>query len=124
MNARHISAIMLLCILVLFTNINCMINHEGVVIRENTQANILHYRIGVANIWERDLPDDQGRIKSQMSATVAIFNTQTEESREEKVRVGSLITLDAGHQYRVLKIDEGDGEIGSITIQLLSKVKN
>ena len=86
-------------------------------IRETAQAEISGHLVGVGNIWERELPDDQGRIALRLSASLAIQDLASQQERSEKVAVGSVISL-GGDRYSVVNLKEGQSEPGSITLRL------
>lgn len=89
---------------------------DELTIRETTQAAIGDHFVGVGNIWERDLPDDAGVIAPRLSAHVFVAEQTSSDSQRHTVTVGS--TLPVGNaEYRVINIDEGHGELGSVTVR-------
>jgi hypothetical protein len=91
-------------------------NSEEMTIRETTQPTISGHLVGVSNIWERDLPDRQGVIASRLSATLTILDIATQQTRVEKVFVGSVLSLGAD-SYCVVNVDPGKSAPGAITLR-------
>ncbi|HLO86231.1 MAG TPA: hypothetical protein VK203_14655 [Nostocaceae cyanobacterium] len=89
---------------------------DEITIQENTQAKISNYFVGVGNIWEREQPDAQGVIAPRMSATLAISELNSEQTRHEEVFVGSLISL-GSDRYCVVNVDEGNSTPGTLTMR-------
>jgi hypothetical protein len=96
-----------------------MVENGETVIQESTQPKIGNYLVGVANIWERDLPDDNGVVASRVSASVTVFDPTTNESHREFVVVGSTLLI-GNDRYRVVHIDEGHSDLGAITVSRIA----
>jgi hypothetical protein len=92
---------------------------DRITILENAQAIISGLAVGVANIWESDLPDDSGVITSRMSATLSIEEQGKDLRRHERVRTGSVFSV-GGDRYHVVDVDEGTSSGGSVTLRKLS----
>jgi hypothetical protein len=88
-------------------------------IRETTQTEISGHLVGVGNIWERELPDEDGVIAPRLSATLSIFNLASQEERSEKVFAGKVVILGAD-RYEVVRVEEGETQPGSITLRQLT----
>jgi hypothetical protein len=87
-----------------------------ITIRETAQAEISGHLVGVGNIWERELPDNEGVIALRLSASISILEIASQQERSEKVSAGSVISLGAD-QYSVVGLEEGQSEPGSITLR-------
>ena len=97
-----------------------MTSDSDIIIIETTQLKMFHYLVGVSNIWERELPDQQGVIKPRLSANINIFDLDSKESREQEVFSESIIALE-GQNYRVVNVNDGTHtRPGSITLQKMS----
>lgn len=94
-----------------------MVDNE-LTIRETTQPALSGYWVGVGNIWERDLPDEQGIVAPRLSAALAIHDPASGQTRHEKVFAGSILTLGAD-RYLVVSVEEGDAIPGAITLRRL-----
>jgi hypothetical protein len=92
---------------------------EEMTIRETTQPRIANHLVGVGNIWERELPDEEGVVASRLSASVSITNPNTRETRQQFVFVGSTLSL-GQERYLVVDIDEGDSELGAIKVRRIA----
>ena len=87
---------------------------------------VIHYAVGnmpgavpnTANIWERDLADDQGVIASRLSANLSIQDLASKQTRVEKVFAGSVLTLGTD-RYCVVNVEEGESAPGSISLHKL-----
>jgi len=88
-------------------------------LRETTMPTLSERRVGISNIFERDLPDDKGVVASRLSALLTIHDPKTKESRKEKVIVGSMVSIGAD-RYCVVDIEEGKTEPGSISVRKLA----
>ena len=84
---------------------------ESLTIQENTQATIDDVRIGVANVWEDDYPDENGAKKKGMTALLAIF-VRDDSARNQKVRVHP------GQKVDVSKIHIEVKAVGSDFVEL------
>ena len=91
----------------------------SITIVETTVGDLSHYRLGVADIWVRELPDEQGKIEPRLSASLSVFDENTKEETDHEVFVGSIIHLDDGN-YQVTDMDEGSSTPGSLTLQKIS----
>ena len=92
---------------------------DELTIKETTQAAIGDRLVAVANIWERDLPDDAGVVASRLSASVFIADRTTNDSQRHTVAAGSTLRVGDAH-YRVIDIEEGGGGLGSITLRKIT----
>jgi hypothetical protein len=92
------------------------VSDDELTIRETTQPAIGNRLVGVANIWERDLPDDAGAVGSRLSASVTIVDPATGDMQQRMVVVGNTLDLGDG-RYRIVNIDEGGGDLGAITLR-------
>ncbi|BAZ32087.1 hypothetical protein NIES4074_45890 [Cylindrospermum sp. NIES-4074] len=100
-----------------------------ITIKESTQPTISGHLVGVSNIWERELPDDQGAIASggrfaiapRMSASLSIQDIASEQTRAEKVFAGSVLSLGAD-RYCVVNVEEGNSTPGMITLRKIMAV--
>jgi hypothetical protein len=91
---------------------------DELTIRETTQPTISGHLVGVGNIWERELPDDQGVLEPRLSARLSIQNLTSQETRVEQVFAGSVIMLGAD-RYCVVNVEEGESAPGAITLRKL-----
>lgn len=91
---------------------------DEITIRETTQPTLSDHLIGVSNIWERELADPTGVIKSRLSASLSISNLASKQIRIEKVFAGSVISLGID-RYCVASVEEGKSTPGSITLRKL-----
>jgi hypothetical protein len=91
---------------------------DKMTIRETTQLTISGHLVGVGNIWERDLADDQGVIASRLSANLSIQDLASKQTRVEKVFAGSVLTLGTD-RYCVVNVEEGESAPGSISLHKL-----
>lgn len=89
---------------------------DELTIRETTQAAIGNHFVGVANIWDRDLPDDAGVIAPRLSAHVFVSEQTSSDSQRHTVTIGSTFAV-GDAEYQLIDIDEGRGEPGSITVR-------
>jgi hypothetical protein len=96
-----------------------MADLEPIAIRESTQALISGYRVGVSNIWERDVADADGVIASRLTAQVTLTDPGLDQSRRLDVAVGSVLFL-GDDRYRVVNVVEGISAPGAIALQPLS----
>ncbi|HLO84625.1 MAG TPA: hypothetical protein VK203_06370 [Nostocaceae cyanobacterium] len=87
-----------------------------ITIGSNTVGTISNYRVGVANIWERELPNDKGVIAPRTSAILAILDPTSQQSREEMVFTGSVISL-GSDRYCVINVEYSDSSSSSITLR-------
>lgn len=88
------------------------------IIKETTQGELSHHRVGVGNIWARDFEVD-GEIISFPSAFLGILNLATGEEWQEIVHAGCIVVLGNDH-YEITAINTGDGETGSVTFALVN----
>jgi hypothetical protein len=88
-------------------------------IRETTVATLSQRSVGVANIFERKLPDESGAVAPRMSAKVSIMSEEAGEDRDETVIAGSVITIGAD-RYCVVEVQPGAGAPGHITVERLA----
>lgn len=95
-------------------------NTSDLTIHETTQPTISGHLVGVGNIWERDLPDDQGIIAARLSANLSIQDLASQRTWSEKVYAGSIVSLGAD-RYCVIDVEEGDSQPGWI---VLRKIQN
>ncbi len=88
-------------------------------IGETTQATLSGHRVGVSNIWERDLPDADGNVAPRMSATLSITEVATgKETPDFQVSAGSVVTLGAD-RYCVVRVEAAPDEPGDIYLRKL-----
>lgn len=114
---KFLISTMIAFIMRLFIITNDMEMNQTIVITETTQASILHYWVGVSNIWARDLPNLKGVIASRLSANVTIFDLNTKKDHNQKVFTGSVLLLDT-QKYQIVDVTESNGStLGSITLQ-------
>ncbi len=92
---------------------------EMVMIQETTQVEIAGHEIGAGNIWERDLPDAQGRVVSQMSARLAIHDLASGAQRVEAVAVGSELAL-GGQTWCVALVEPATSGRGRVGLRRMS----
>lgn len=88
-------------------------------LRQTTQTELSERRVGVANILERDLPDEHGVVASRMSALLNVHDPKTGESVKEKVFVGSVVSIGAD-RYCVVSVEQGKASPGSISLRKLA----
>lgn len=93
-------------------------SEELITIRETTVWTAANLRVGVSNIWEREISDEAGRVESRMSANVSIFDPATDEKRSQKVFAGSILTVGT-ERYCVIKVEKGKSSPGSIALRKL-----
>jgi hypothetical protein len=92
---------------------------DEITITETTVAKISGYRVGVGNVWERQLKDDQGVTALRMSASMAIFDPDSGQEYERKVFAGNTVSLGTD-RYLVVKVHEGASGLGSITLRKIT----
>lgn len=92
--------------------------YDDLTIRETAQPALSGYWVGVGNIWERELPDEQGIIAPRLSASLMIRDPASGQTRHEKVFTGNILTLGAD-RYLVVSVEEGDAAPGAIVLRRL-----
>lgn len=95
------------------------VTDSDIFIRETTQPTLSGHAVGVSNIWERELPDAQGRVTSRPAAQLSILDEATRQARTEFVAAGDVLTLGAD-RYQVVSVSEGRGAPGSIVLRSLA----
>jgi len=88
-------------------------------LRETTNPTLSEYDVGIGNIYERDLPDENGVVAPRLSAVLVIHNPTTGEIRRETVVVGSTVVIGAD-RYCVVKLEEGQTSPGWVSVSKLS----
>lgn len=91
-------------------------------IRETTQRELSKHLVGVSNIWERELPDDQGVIARRMAAQLTIYNIASEESRVEDVFAGRVISVGTDRYY-VVDVEYSQSSYGSVILRKIESKK-
>jgi len=76
-------------------------------------------RIGIANILERELPDESGVVALRMSALLNIHDPETGTSIKEKVFAGSMVSIGVD-RYCVVKVEQGTTSPGWVTVRKLA----
>jgi hypothetical protein len=89
---------------------------DEITIRETAQPILSDHLVGVSNIWERELADTTGVIKSRLSASLSISNLTSKQIRIEKVFAGSAISI-GSDRYCVASVQEGNLTPGSIALR-------
>jgi len=76
------------------------------------------YRLGVGNIWERDIAGPDGVVARRPAAMVSIWTDATDAGGERHLTVvpGSEVVL-GDETYRVIEVDNPPGKPGSIRLQ-------
>jgi hypothetical protein len=88
-------------------------------LRESTSPTVSDRRVGISNIYERDLPDAQGTVAPRLSAVLVIFDMATNETRRETVIEGSEVAIGAD-RYCVVGLEKGTTSPGSVSIRKLA----
>lgn len=88
-------------------------------VRETTQQQIANHRVGVSNIFERELADASGTVAPRVSAQLVITSPGTPDVRRELVHAGSIVQL-GSERYCVVAIEEGTSAPGSLTFEKLA----
>lgn len=88
-------------------------------LRETTSSTLSDRQVGIGNIYERELPDKHGVVATRMSAAMAVHDPATNVSLSELVTVGDVVGIGAD-KYCVVAIDEGNDQLGSITLRKVS----
>jgi hypothetical protein len=91
-------------------------SNDEVTIQETTQPTISGHRVGVGNIWERDLPDATGAVAPRVSAGLWILDIASDQERYQEVFAGSVLLLGAD-RYCVVKVEQGVSALGAITLR-------
>jgi hypothetical protein len=91
---------------------------QRLTIRETTQPEISNHAVGVANIFERELPDAAGVVARRLSAQLVISASGSQDVRRETVYAGSVIVLGAD-RYCVVDLEEGTTGPGALTLEKL-----
>jgi hypothetical protein len=92
---------------------------ERLNIRETTQPEISNHLVGVANIFERELPDASGTVARRVSAQLVISAPGSDDIRRETVYAGSIVSI-GSDRYCVVAVDEGTSAPGSLTLEKLA----
>ncbi len=92
-------------------------NEERLTIEENTQGEFQKLRIGVGNIWERDLPDASGATKKTLSAQAWIFYEDDEKKNVTEVVFQGKEMAVAEYGIRVTDVRAVDGK-GQVTLDV------
>lgn len=92
---------------------------EAMTFRETSQPEISGYRVGISNIWERDLPDSEGLVASRVSALLTIHDPVSRQTRRQEVFAGSTVSL-GEDRYCVVSVEEGRAEPGVVTFRKIS----
>jgi hypothetical protein len=93
-----------------------MTEPREIAIRETTQGEVSNVIVGVRNIWERELPDEDGAIATRMSASVSVHDPVSGALHDQHVYAGSIVLL-GGVRYRVLRVAPGDHAPGWLTLR-------
>lgn len=88
-------------------------------LRETTNPTLSDHMVGIGNIFERELPGQDGLVRERMSASLSIFEPASGDEWDLKVAVGDSVTL-GEDVYRVLSIEEGSTGPGWLTLELAS----
>lgn len=84
--------------------------------RETTSNTLSNKDVGVSNIFERDLPDEQGVIAPRLSAVLVIHDPHTDEIRRETVFAGNIVSI-GDDRYSVVSVERGQGSPGWISLR-------
>jgi len=87
-------------------------------IREATSPELAGHDVGVADIFERDLPDLDGGTARRLSAAVVTFDPKTKTELRHTAIVGSVLAI-GGENYRVTAIDRGKDAPGWLVLRRL-----
>jgi hypothetical protein len=101
------------------TTAECPTDHawgEVMPLRETTQPTLSGVSVGISNIFDRDVPDDRGKVSTKLSAQLSITDPTSQQTHRETVIAGSIVVLGADH-YCVTRIEEGVTEPGSIAVR-------
>jgi hypothetical protein len=84
--------------------------------RETTSNTLSNKDVGVSNIFERELPDEQGVIAPRLSAVLVIHDPHTDAIRRETVFAGNIVSI-GGDRYTVVSVELGKGSPGWISLR-------
>jgi hypothetical protein len=88
--------------------------NDPIRIRETTMVELSGHRVGISNIWERELPDENGTVLPRMSATVSLVNVATRREQPDfHVFAGSIFSI-GGDRYCVDEVEEGSSTPGNV----------
>lgn len=91
---------------------------EEIILREPTQPTLAGHHVGVGNIFERELPDDDGVVAPRLSASLHIADPATGDERDELVRAGSVLVL-GDERHCVVRVEAGGSAPGAIAVRRL-----
>jgi hypothetical protein len=84
-------------------------------LRETTNNPLSQRQVGVADIFERELPDSAGAVASRLSAQLVIFDPATNDTRHDIVIAGSVVDI-GGEHYCVVAPEAGTRAPGWLSI--------
>lgn len=88
-------------------------------LRQTTQTELSGRHVGVANILERELPDQNGAVASRMSALLNIYDPSTRESAKKTVSAGSVVEI-GDDKYCIIHVEQGETSPGWISLRKLA----
>jgi hypothetical protein len=91
---------------------------DKMILRETSQPTLSGYKVGVSDIWERELPDEKGVMAPRLSARLTIYDPASEQTRREDVFAGTVLSL-GEDSYYIVDVAEGQSRPGSITVRKL-----
>ena len=92
---------------------------DEIKIGETTQMRLSGHKVGVSNIWERELPDDKGVVAPRMSALLSILEIASARELDVMVFAGSVLEL-GPDRYCIVRVEEGQTAPGDIFLRKLA----
>ncbi len=87
-------------------------------LRESTSNPLSNKDVGISNIIERELPDDQGTVASRVSCVLVIHDPKTDEIQRETVFAGQTVSI-GSDRYCVVSVEPGKGAPGWVSLRAL-----
>ncbi len=92
---------------------------QTLTIREATSPEFAGHQVAPTNIFERDLPDDTGKVARRVSSRLSIMQRATRKEWTEMVILGSRIQL-GNETWCVEQLVMGESEPGSMTLRRMA----
>ncbi|HHK74698.1 MAG TPA: hypothetical protein ENJ57_06000 [Rhizobiales bacterium] len=89
-------------------------------LRENTVAEIGHFRVGLSHIWKESWTTQTGEPLQAVRGTLSILSDLPEENHDFRVAAGDVVRI-GDLEYRVVDIQEGD-VLGSATLEMVREI--